>query len=221
MSITAYVDSDLGSCQQTRRSRTGFLILLGRALIEWKIMMQVGAEHSSYGAELRALSRACFAVVGVRLHLRSFGIEPLGPSVIYIDNASALFAASTLATTLRLRHLCIDYTFVRECVAAGIIEPEKVASRENLSDVLTKDTDEETFWRLTTTMMEGAGTSVQEAKLGRLAVVDLRVAVQRLDSAHLRVVLQTLRVGQCQDRLPLRIDANHGRDSPPLLSPAG
>ena len=169
MSLTAYVDSDLGSCHETRRSRTGFLILLGKALIEWKTMMQVGAEHSSYGAELRALSRACLAVVGARLHLRSFGIEPSGPSVIYIDNASALFAASTLATTLRLRHLCIDYTFVRECVAAGIIEPEKVASRDNLSDILTKDTDEETFWRLTTTMMEGAGTSVDEAKLGRLA----------------------------------------------------
>ena len=137
MWLTACVDSDLGSRHETRGSRTGFPILLEKALIERKTMMQVGAEHSSYGAELRALSRACLAMVGARLHLRNFGIEQRGPSAIYIGNASALFAASTLTTTLRLRHLCIDYAFVREFVAAGIIEPEKVASRDNLSDVLT------------------------------------------------------------------------------------
>jgi len=120
---------------------------------------------------------------GARLHLRSFGIEQRGPSATYIDNASAFFAASTLTTTLRLRHLCIDYAFVRECVAAGIIEPEKVASRDNLSGVLTKDTDEETFWRLTTTMMEGAGTSIDEAKLDRVAWLsreDIRGMLRRM-----------------------------------------
>jgi len=45
-------------------------------------MMQVGAEHSSYGVELRALSWACLTVVGAHLHLRvkegvRFGVRNL------------------------------------------------------------------------------------------------------------------------------------------------
>jgi hypothetical protein len=87
------------------------------------------------------------------MFLRGVGIPIKGSSVLLVDNAAALFAASSLATTLKVKHLSIDYHTVRELTAWGVIQPEKVASEYNLADILTKPTSRSTFWSLVERLM--------------------------------------------------------------------
>jgi hypothetical protein len=118
-------------------------------------------------------------VEGERMRLRSMGIEPRGPSVILVDNAAALFAATSLKTALRVRHLGIDYTVIREAVARKICYGIKTDTKSNYSDVLTKDKDHDTFWTLTNPFMDG-GKSVADAQKGEEALSARRRVHDRL-----------------------------------------
>jgi hypothetical protein len=125
---------------------------------------------SSYGSELRAMAATAVELRGYRMFLRGIGIPIKGPSLLFVDNAAALFAASKLATTLKVKHLSIDYHAVRELTAWGVIRPEKVPSAQNLSDVLTKPTSRATFWSLINRLMigplrKGAGVVIQMMSL--------------------------------------------------------
>jgi hypothetical protein len=123
--------------------------MLGRTVLSWKSKNQVGCEGSSYGSELRAAALCGQELRGFRVFLRSIGVPVKGPSVILLDNAAALFAASNLATTLKAKHLSIDYHSLSELTAWGILQPEWCSSADNLADLFTKPVDAATFWRLT------------------------------------------------------------------------
>jgi hypothetical protein len=153
LTLTGFADADHAHNQVDRRSTSGRVIFLGRGILSWKSKRQVGCEGSSYGSELRAMSAGASELRGYRMFLRSVGIPVKGPSLLFVDNAAALYAASNLATTLKAKHLSIDYHVVREVTAWGIIQPEKVPSKENLADVLTKPTDRKTFWDLIISLM--------------------------------------------------------------------
>ena len=79
------------------------------------------------------------------MKLRAMGINVSGPTTIFCDNASAIYSATKLSTAIRIRHLALDYHNIRECASKGIIAPEKIDTKENVSDLLTKNTDGVTF----------------------------------------------------------------------------
>jgi hypothetical protein len=153
LTLTGMADADHAHNQVDRRSTNGRIIFLGRGILSWKSKRQVGCEGSSYGSELRAMAALATELRGYRMFLRGIGIQIKGPSLLFVDNAAALYAASNLATTLKVKHLSIDYHSVRELTAWGVIQPEKVPTEQNLADVLTKPTSRATFWRLIRNLM--------------------------------------------------------------------
>lgn len=56
VNLVAYSDSDWLGCPLTRRSRTGYLLLLGGAPISWKTKKQSVVSRSSAEAEYRAMA---------------------------------------------------------------------------------------------------------------------------------------------------------------------
>lgn len=153
LTLTGFADADHAHNQVDRRSTSGRIIFLGRGILSWKSKRQVGCEGSSYGSELRAMAATATELRGYRMFLRGIGVPIKGPSLLYVDNAAALYAASNLATTLRVKHLSIDYHTVRELTAWGVIQPEKVPTEQNLADVLTKPTSRMVFCRLIENLM--------------------------------------------------------------------
>ena len=149
LSLTAFVDSDHASDKSDRRSVTGITIFLNRTLLFFKSVKQVGSQGSSYAAELRALSHCATVVRGLRAQLRAMSIIVEGPTPVYCDNASTVCASVQLGTSIRVKHLSLDYHNVRECCAWGVMAVNKVPSADNMADVLTKGTDPGTFKCLT------------------------------------------------------------------------
>lgn len=170
LTLTGFADADHAHNKVDRRSTTGRVLLLGKGILSWKSKRQVGCEGSSYGSELRATADTARELRGLRMFLRGIGVGTKGPSVLFGDNAAALYAASNLATTIKVKHLSIDYHSTRELTAWGVIQPEKCPTEYNLADIMTKPTSKETFWRIVLAIMIYPGRAGSGVKVQRMTI---------------------------------------------------
>ncbi|XP_044497649.1 uncharacterized mitochondrial protein AtMg00810-like [Mangifera indica] len=75
LKVTAYCDSDWGTCLMTRRSLTGFCLKLGDSLISWKTKKQSTVSLSSAEAEYKAIAKTTCKIIWVRGLLKDLRIE--------------------------------------------------------------------------------------------------------------------------------------------------
>ncbi|GKD53877.1 hypothetical protein Tco_1287264, partial [Tanacetum coccineum] len=74
IALTAYADADHAGCQDTRRSTSGCMQLLGDRLVSWSSKRQKSAAISSTEAEYIALSGCCAQVLWMRSQLTDYGL---------------------------------------------------------------------------------------------------------------------------------------------------
>ncbi|GKC59901.1 retrovirus-related pol polyprotein from transposon TNT 1-94, partial [Tanacetum coccineum] len=111
IALTAYVDADHAGCQDTRRSTSGSMQLLGDRLVSWSSKRQKSVAISSTEAEYIALSGCCAQVLWMRSQLTDYG---LGFNKIPI------------------------FHFIKEQVENGVVELYFVNSEYQLADIFTK-----------------------------------------------------------------------------------
>ena len=75
--LQAFSNSNWASCLDSRRSITGYLLLLGKSPICWKSKKQHIVSKSSSEAEYRAMSQAALKVAWVVRLLEELGITKL------------------------------------------------------------------------------------------------------------------------------------------------
>ncbi|GKA95089.1 hypothetical protein Tco_0817127 [Tanacetum coccineum] len=71
--LTAFADANHAGCQDTRRSTSGSIQLLGDRLVSWSSKRQKSAAISSTEAEYIALSGCCAQVLWMRSQLTDYG----------------------------------------------------------------------------------------------------------------------------------------------------
>nr|GEW77995.1 cysteine-rich RLK (receptor-like protein kinase) 8 [Tanacetum cinerariifolium] len=74
------------SCHMTRRSTTGYCILLGQSPISWKSKKQQVVSRSSAEAEYKAMALTCCEVTWLVSLLKDLRIKYLGPVDLKCDN---------------------------------------------------------------------------------------------------------------------------------------
>ena len=84
--ISMFVDSDHAGDKASCKSRSGFLICMNTALVQWLSKKQSKVETSVFGAEFVTMKQGINALRGLRYKLRMLGIPISGPSYIYGDN---------------------------------------------------------------------------------------------------------------------------------------
>ncbi|KAG7578201.1 Integrase catalytic core [Arabidopsis thaliana x Arabidopsis arenosa] len=138
LALSAFSDSDWAGCKSTRRSTTGFCILLGSNLISWSAKRQPTVSNSSTEAEYRALTYAAREVTWISSLLRDLGIPQYLPTQVYCDNLSAVYLSANPALHSRSKHFDTDWHYIREQVALGLIETHHIPAALQLADVFTK-----------------------------------------------------------------------------------
>ena len=134
--IRMFVDSDHAGDKLTRRSRTGFLIYINTALIQWLSKKQSTVETSVFGAEFVAMKLGVEVLRGLRYKLR-MGVSISGPTFIYGDNMSVIHNTQRPESTLKKKSNAICYHAVRESVAMGESLTAHIPSDRNVADLLT------------------------------------------------------------------------------------
>ncbi|GJR79577.1 retrotransposon protein, putative, ty1-copia subclass [Tanacetum coccineum] len=89
IALTAYADADHAGCQDTRRSTSGCMQLLGDKFVRWSLKRQKSTAVSSMEAEYIALSGCCAQVLWMRSQLTDYGLG-FNKIPMYCDNKSAI-----------------------------------------------------------------------------------------------------------------------------------
>ena len=145
--LKVFCDSDWAGDPETRISVTGFIIYLLNVPICWRSKGQRGVTLSSSEAEYVAISEAAKEIKFIFYLLKDIGVDVQLPIVVKTDNIGALFMSQNASTGVRTRHIDTRYHFIREIIDDGLIKIEFVRSKENDSDIFTKNVNQETYER--------------------------------------------------------------------------
>ncbi|GJY51778.1 retrovirus-related pol polyprotein from transposon TNT 1-94 [Tanacetum coccineum] len=100
---TTYADADHAGFQDTRRSTSGSMQLLGDKLVSWSSKRQKSAAISSTKAEYIALSGYCAQVLWMRSQLTNYGLG-FNKIPMYCDNKSAIALCCNNVQHSRSKH---------------------------------------------------------------------------------------------------------------------
>jgi hypothetical protein len=131
------VDADFAGCRETRRSITGYVIMLGGGAIDCRSKKQNTVALSSTEAEYMALADATTRLIWIRNILEEVGFKQ-GTTTIYEDNNSCAFIANDAGSNDRTKHIDVRYHFVREKIQDGAVKVVRIDTKDQVADGFTK-----------------------------------------------------------------------------------
>ncbi|GJS47066.1 hypothetical protein Tco_0597187 [Tanacetum coccineum] len=137
IALTAYTDTDHAVCQDTRRSTSGSMHLLGDRLVSWSSKRQKSFAISSTEAEYIALSGCCTQVLWMRSQLTDYGLG-FNKISMYCDNKSVIALCCNNVQHSRSKHIDIRFHFIKEHVENEVVELYFVNTEYELADIFTK-----------------------------------------------------------------------------------
>ncbi|KAG7533590.1 Retrotransposon Copia-like N-terminal [Arabidopsis thaliana x Arabidopsis arenosa] len=143
--LQAFSDADWGTCQDSRRSTTGFCVFFGSSLISWKSRKQQTASRSSAESEYRALADTTCELLWLSQLLKDLHVQVTGPANLYCDSTAAIQIASNSVFHERTKHIEIDCHIVRDRYKAGFLNLLHVTTDNQLADLFTKALPPKTF----------------------------------------------------------------------------
>lgn len=138
LSLHAFSDADWAGNQDDCTSTSAYVVFLGSNAISWCSRKQRSVAKSSTEAEYKAVALAASEVLWLSSLLRELSVTSPEPPVIYCDNIGATYLCSNPVFHTRMKHIAIDFHFVRERVQRGQLKVSHVSSSDQLADSLTK-----------------------------------------------------------------------------------
>lgn len=142
--ISIYTDSDHAGDYVDRKSTSGVCTFVGECLTQWSCQKQTALAISTTEAEYVAARRACQQALWMKQMFSDYNIH-LQDVLVLCDNKGAIDLSKNPVHHSRKKHIEIHHHILRDNVQKGNILLEKVASEDNVADILTKPLKRETF----------------------------------------------------------------------------
>jgi len=139
--LQGYSDADWTGDMDTRRSTTGYIVMLNNGAITWKSRRQPMVALSMMESEYMALTEATKELKWIRTLLPELGYSNGNtnvPTDLFSDNQSAITLAKNPVAHARAKHLDIRHHFIREAIQDKIIWVQYIPTMEMTADSLTK-----------------------------------------------------------------------------------
>ena len=165
LQLRAFSDFDWGGNRDDGRSTTAYLIYLGSNAISWKSSRQKTVSRSSSEAEYKAIANTTADILWIQNLLHELGIKlSISPS-LFCDNTGATYLCANPVFHSRMKHVSLDYHFVRECVANGNLHVHHISTKDQLADVLTKALSRHQFTVLRSKIGVSNGASILRGRV--------------------------------------------------------
>lgn len=136
--LHAYSDADWAGDTDDFVSTNAYILYLGTTPIAWSSKKQSGVARSSTEAEYRSVANTAAEIRWVCSLLTELGVRLPTTLVVYCDNVGATYLSANHVFHSRMKHLALDFHFVRENVQSGALRVTHVLSKDQLADALTK-----------------------------------------------------------------------------------
>lgn len=138
MTLHAYTDADWAGDRDDYCSTNAYVVYLGGNPISWSSKKQGSVARSSTEAEYRAVANTASELRWVCSLMTDLGISIPTVPVIYCDNVGATYLAANPIFHSRMKHVALDYHFVRGNVQSGALRVSHISTKDQLADALTK-----------------------------------------------------------------------------------
>lgn len=132
---------DLTNCVSTN----AYIVYLGGQPIAWSSKKQKGVARSSTEAEYRVVAHTASELIWICSVLSELGLKLTTPPTIYCDNVGATYLCANPVFHSRMKHIAIDYHFIRELIQTSKLRVAHVSTKDQLADALTKPLSRATF----------------------------------------------------------------------------
>lgn len=138
VNLHAFSDADWAGNKDDRTSTTAYVVFLGSNPISWSSKKQKAVSRSSTEAEYRAVAHTTAELCWVQSLLQELKVQIPKSPVIYCDNVGTTYLCVNPVFHSKMKHVGIDFHFVRDRVANGSLRVTHVSSADQLADLLTK-----------------------------------------------------------------------------------
>ena len=145
--LIAYADADWATCPETRRSVSGYVVLLNGAAIAWKSKKQGAVATSTSEAEFVSASKAADELVWERRILADLNLPQPSPTPLFEDNRACRLLSENPVHRERSKHIDFRVHALRDRVASGEVVLVDCSSHDMVADSLTKNLPADAFLR--------------------------------------------------------------------------
>ena len=128
-----------------RVSISGYILFLGTNLISWSSKKQNIVSRSSTESKYRAVDNALSETLWVTNLLTELRFPLHQLPTIYCDNLGATFLSKNPVFHSRVKHVAIDFHFVRNNVEIKKVQVVHVHGADQIADTLTKELSKSAF----------------------------------------------------------------------------
>ena len=136
--LHAFSDADWTWDSEDYVSTNAYIIYLGNQPISWTSKKQKGVARSSTEAEYRSVANTAVELRWITSLLHELGFQQQTTPTIYCDNIGATYLCANPVFHSRMKHLALDYHFVRGQIQLGNLRVAHVSTHDQLADGLTK-----------------------------------------------------------------------------------